>query len=139
MQMTNLLLDTHIWIWLMNGDPILSARSRALIDTSHREGCLFVSAISTWEVAMLEKKKRIVLNQPCIEWVKTSLKHGIQLLPLTPEIAVESCHLPDYDAGDPADRMIIATARMESLQLLTCDERIIAYGEKNRVAVISAQ
>lgn len=136
MQANSILLDTHIWVWLMNGDPALSESSQQQIESAHKAGTVFISAISTWEVAMLEQKRRIVLNQPCIEWIKTSLRHGIQMLPITPEIAVESCHLPDYVAGDPADRIIIATARIESLQLLTYDERIIAYGKKHMVSVI---
>lgn len=136
--MNNVLLDTHIWIWLMNGDPCLLQAAREQIDLAHKNGNVFVSAISSWEVGMLEQKKRIVLNKPCVEWIKSSLHLGIQLLPLTPEIAVESCHLPEYFAKDPADRMIIATARVESLTLLTRDEKILAYGQQEMVSTLPA-
>jgi len=138
MPTNNLLLDTHIFIWLMNGDSNLSKKAQQLIEKAHKNGNLFISAISIWEVSMLEEKQRIVLNKPCLEWIKSALHYGIQLSPLSPEIAVESCHLPQYAAGDPADRIIIATARIESLLLLTCDERILMYGKQNLVSTFNA-
>ncbi len=134
----NLLLDTHVLIWLMNGDQSLSKKSRKLIDDSQKNGSLSISVITVWEVGMLEHRGRIVLKKPCLEWIKSALHHGIQLIALTPEIAIESCHLPGYTAGDPADRMIIATARIESLLLLTADERILTYGRQQLVATARA-
>lgn len=138
MQANNILLDTHVWIWLMNGDPALSSTSQALIEKAHHNGGLFVSTISCWEVAMLEQKKRVILNKSCLDWINTSLHAGVQLLPITPEVSVESCHLPEYFAGDPADRMIIATARIESLLLMTRDENILKYAGQQRVFAVSA-
>jgi PIN domain nuclease of toxin-antitoxin system len=138
MQTNNVLLDTHILIWLMNGDNSLSKKSQVLIEEARKSGTLFLSAISVWEVGMLEQKQRIILNKSCLEWIKESLHYGIRLLALTPEIAIESCKLPGYSAGDPADRMIIATARIQSLLLLTCDERILSYGKQNFVATMNA-
>lgn len=132
----NILLDTHILIWLMNGDNKLSQSIQHHIENARRDGSVNISAISIWEIAMLEQKKRIILNKPCLEWIKDSLYHGIHLLPLTPEISVESCRLPGYLAGDPADRMIVATARVESLLLITCDERILAYGKQKLVRTL---
>ena len=76
------------------------------------------------------------LNKPCLEWIKESLHCGIRLLPLTPEIAIDSYQLPSYSAGEPADRIMIATARIESLILLTCDERILAYGKRQLVVTM---
>lgn len=137
MQTNNLLLDTHVLIWLMNGNANLSKKSQELIEHARKHGTIFISAISIWEVSMLEHKQRITLNKPCLEWIKSALHYGIQLCALTPEIAVESCQLPGYSAGDPADRIIIATARIESLVLLTCDERILAYGQKKLVSTLS--
>lgn len=136
MQTNKVLLDTHVWIWLMNGDFSFSKKSRILIEEAHQSGSLFISAISAWEVSMLESKNKIKLNKPCIEWIRTSIHHGIQYFALTPEIAVESCQLPDYDFGDPADRIIIATARVASMTLLTRDKRILAYGQQKRVSVM---
>lgn len=138
MPTNNLLLDTHIWIWLMNGDSSLSKRSQKRIEDARENGNIFISAISVWEIGMLEKKQRIILNKPCLEWIKDSLHYGISVSALTPEIAIESCQLPSYSAGDPVDRMIIATARIESLMLLTCDERILAYGQEGLVSTMNA-
>jgi PIN domain nuclease of toxin-antitoxin system len=135
--MNNLLLDTHVWIWLMNGDTTLSAETQQRIDEAHKQGGVFIAAISIWEVAMLEQKKRITLSKPCLEWIKTSINCGIQIVPLTPEISVDSCMLPEYLAGDPADRLIIATARVTSLDLLTRDQRILAYGQQSRVSTVA--
>lgn len=125
------------WIWLMNGDKTLTLAIRKRIEQAYGEGTLYVAAILAWEVSMLEKKNRVRLNKPCLEWIRVALNHGIQLLPLTPEIAVDSSQLPAYDAGDPADRLIIATARIESLTLLTRDENILAYGAQQRVSVLA--
>lgn len=138
MQISNILLDTHVLIWLMNGDESLSKKSQKVIENARKHGNIFISAISVWEVGMLEQKQRIILNKPCLEWVKDVLRYGVKLSPLTLEIAVESCQLPDYSAGDPADRMIIATARIESFTLLTSDERILSYGKQNLVATMDA-
>ena len=138
MSTNNLLLDTHVLIWLMNGDRSLSKKSRKLIEEARKKGNIFISAITVWEVGMLEQKQRIILNKPCLEWIKSALHYGIKLIALTPEIAIESCQLPGYSAGDPADRMIIATARIESLMLLTSDERILTYGKQKLVLTMNA-
>ncbi|MCD6055664.1 MAG: hypothetical protein K0R12_626 [Gammaproteobacteria bacterium] len=138
MQTANLLLDTHVLIWLMNGNDNISKKSQKLIEYARQNGNIFISAISVWEIGMLEQKKRIILNKPCLEWIKEALSFGIRLSALTPEIALESCQLPGYTAGDPADRIIIATARVESLTLLTCDEHILAYGSQKWVSTIDA-
>jgi PIN domain nuclease of toxin-antitoxin system len=122
----------------MNGERSLSKKSQTLIENARKKGNIFISAISAWEVGMLEKKQRIILNKPCLEWIHGALHYGIRLLALTPEIAIESCQLPGYSAGDPADRMIIATARIESLLLLTCDENILAYGKQKLVSTMNA-
>ena len=138
MQINNLLLDTHAWIWLMNGDGSLSKKAREMISDAHENGNLFVAAISCWEVGMLEKKARIILSKPCIEWIKTSQHFGIRVASLTAEIATESSHLPGHFHGDPADRMIIATARIESLTIITRDEQMLAYAKQKLVGAVKA-
>jgi PIN domain nuclease of toxin-antitoxin system len=134
MPVNKLLLDTHVLIWLMNGDKKLTEKARAYVEDAREQEGLFISAITVWEVSMLDQKQRIILNKPCLEWIKNALYYGISIAPLTPEIAVESSHLPGYTAGDPADRIIIATARIESLTVLTSDERILSYGEQKLVS-----
>lgn len=125
----SLLLDTHIWIWLANGDPLLSPSSRQLINKAAYEQKIFVSVISVWEIAMLQMKNKIKLEQSISSWIKQALAPPeITLLPLSPEIAVESCNLPRTFQGDPADRILVASARLEKLTLITRDEKLIAYG-----------
>ena len=134
------LLDTHVWIGLLNGDEALG-RSPALrqIERAARSSSIRVSAISVWEVGMLESKGRIHLPMGCWNWVQQALAWpGISLAPLTPESAVESSRLPGEFHGDPADRIIVATARILPATIITRDERILAYGAGNHVAVLPA-
>lgn len=135
----NFLLDTHVFIWLLNGDITLPLKIRKLIGQALTEGEVYLSAISCWEIAMLEQHGRIILTKPCIEWIHEGFaRSGVQLLPLTPDISVESCQLPDFQHGDPADRMIIAGARLHNASLVTRDKTIIAYGKKHYVNVVAA-
>ncbi len=134
-----LLLDTHVWIWLVNGDAELGADALAAIERAAAAGSVLISAISVWEVAMLKAKGRIVLAKPCAQWVREALSApGLSLTPLTPEIAVESCQLPGSFHDDPADRLIVATARVADATLVTKDERIFAYGAAGHVSVLAA-
>jgi PIN domain nuclease of toxin-antitoxin system len=97
---------------------------------------LVVSAISVWELSMLEAKGRITLSRSIDEWVRAALTApGLRLVDLTPEISLESTRLPGSPHGDPSDRMIIATARVLGGTLITCDDRILAYGAEGHVRV----
>jgi PIN domain nuclease of toxin-antitoxin system len=133
-----LLLDTHIWIWLMNGEPHrLGAATVEAIERAATTGRVYVSAISVWEVAMLDSKGRIRLSRDCGEWVREALSApGVQLLPLSPDIAVASSRLPGTFHGDPADRILAASARLMTLTLVTRDERILAYAAAHYVTVL---
>ena len=134
-----LVLDTHVWLWLEFGDPRLEA-SPAFPDIREALGRsnLLVSIISIWEVAILEAKGRIRLNQECGRWVDRALSvPGISLRPLTPEIAIASTRLPDGFHPDPADRMLVATARTLGATLATADHKIIDYGKRKHVKVLA--
>jgi len=137
--MDAILLDTHIFIWYVNGDETLTKASRKIIDQAIQNNALYLSAISLWEISMLDRKGRIVLEAPCLEWINKSLAltHA-QIAPLTPSITVESCYLPGAFHEDPADRLIVSTARVEGLTLLTRDERILAYGQEKHVGTLKA-
>ncbi len=129
-------LDTHVWIWLFNGDPQLSQKQLALIQQAISGQKVGIPAIAVWELAMQEKKGRITLSMPIHTWVKRSLEApGTSLLDLTPEIAIESCHLPGEFHGDPADRLIVATARVHNAILLTKDQQILDYAKGKHVQV----
>ncbi len=139
-----LVIDTHIWIWLMEGDASLNKSALAEIETAAQRGQMLVPVICVWEVAMLARRGRIVLTEPVSRWVTNSLSApGLSLAPLTPEIAIDSCHLPAPSDGvaelmDPADRVIVATARIENATLVTRDKRMVAYGDAGHLPILAA-
>lgn len=134
MASNGLLLDTHVWLWLATADPALTSKARKVIAQAAKNENIFISVISIWEIAMLASKGKIKLGIPITNWMKKALSPPeINLIPLSPEIAVESCNLPEDFHGDPAERIIVASARIENLLLLTKDQKILAYGAKKLV------
>lgn len=122
-----IVLDTHIWVWWVDGSSQLTSQYEYRIE-EHKTGGLGVSVISCWEVAKLVESGRLKLRCSVEEWVEQALAHpGVQLLQLTPRIAVESTRLPGSFHRDPADQIIVATARIWNSPLLTADERILKY------------
>ncbi len=120
--MSELLLDTHVWIWLsMEDKKSLSPRAMtALRQASYK----WIAAISCWELAKLVEKGRIGFSIPTLTWIQRSLQeYTIQLVELTPEIAVESTQLKGMHA-DPADQIIAATSRVTGMPLVTSDKRL---------------
>ena len=114
------ILDTHAWIWWVAKPSRLSVRARQAIDQTEAVG---VCAISCWEVAMLVAKRRLELDREVGVWIRQALAQPrCVLLPLTPEVAVESTRLVNF-TGDPADRMIAATAVLERATMVTKDRR----------------
>lgn len=121
-----ILLDTHVWIWWLHGDPILGAL-RGEIEDRSAEG-FAVSAISCWEVAKLVERGRLQLPMGIDDWLNMAIEpSGVNLMELSPRIAVESTQLPGTFHRDPADQIIVATARIHDLILATCDQRIRGY------------
>jgi len=132
--MDNFLLDTHVWIWMQEADRQLPSLAIRLLEAAQQERRLFASAISVLEIAQLESKRRVQLTLNIHAWLEQSFADdGIQLLPLTPEIAVASTRLPGSLHRDPADRILAATARIEALTLLTRDVRLLDYGRKGHL------
>ena len=122
-----IVLDTHIWVWWVDGNARLTTRQLELIQRYAPEG-LGVSIISCWEVAKLVEVGRLVLSYPVQDWIAQALAYpNVQLLNLTPEIAVVSTQLLGAFHRDPADQLIVATARVYDCPLLTADERILSY------------
>jgi PIN domain nuclease of toxin-antitoxin system len=109
------------------------------IENAARSGSLLVSVISVWEAAMLEPKGRMRFHKPCLDWVREALDTpGLTLAPITPEIAVDSSRLPGDFHGDPADRILVASARSLGVPLLTRDSKLVEYGRRSFVAVLPA-
>jgi PIN domain nuclease of toxin-antitoxin system len=134
-----LLLDTHIWLWVVAGWPELSMEVRGAVGMAIGRGVLRISAISLWEIAMLASRGRIVLGKPIGLWLDEALADpGPEIEPLTPRIAVESCELPDAFQADPADRMIVATARVTNATLVTRDRQILDYAARGHLTVLPA-
>ena len=135
-----LLLDTHCWLWAQLG--LIQKLSRAALQSirsAESEGNLRVSVISIWELAMLEQRGRVALPMNVRTWVEQALsKPGITVAQLTPEIMIESVHLPGEMHGDPADRMLVATARVQGATLLSKDEQLIRYSRQRHVKLIEA-
>jgi PIN domain nuclease of toxin-antitoxin system len=122
-----IVLDTHIWVWWVHGDAHLTPQQLGHLQANESQG-LGISAISCWEVAKLVEKGRLVLPRPLLEWFEQALAYpGVRLLELTPRIAVESTQLPGTFHADPADQLIVATARVHGCSLLTADARILSY------------
>ena len=136
--MSGYVLDTHAWLWLTIDDPEFDPKARELLGRAGGRNELFVAAISVWELGMLEAKGRIVLARPIEDWVRGALAiRGLRLAPLTPEIALACVHLPGDCPPDPADRMIVATARALGAGLATRDRRIIDYGNRGHVRCLA--
>lgn len=130
-----IVIDTHIWIWWVHGDPQLGAGLKQVI-SQHEETGIGVSAISCWEVAKLVEYRRLTLPCPVLEWVEEALSYpGVRLLELTPRIAVEATQLPGEFHRDPADQIIVATARLHDAALATVDSKILVYPHIRLVAV----
>jgi len=117
--------DTHVWVWSAAGDP----RAERIRDFS---GTAFVSAISQWEVSMLAMKGRLSLMPDEESWFSANLESPVSLAPLTAEISLASCRLPDFH-GDPADRIIVATAITLGIPLITAEEKIARWNKEKRM------
>jgi len=129
-----ILLDTHIWVWWVHGDARITSTQAEIIKASE-SGIIGVSAISAWEIAKLVEYNRLELPCPVHEWFREALDYpGIHLIDLTPEIAIESTKLPGELHRDPADQIIVATARLYDSPLITSDSKILKYPYVNTVA-----
>jgi PIN domain nuclease of toxin-antitoxin system len=133
-----IVLDTHVWLWFVDGNPTLKKQAVANITTAAMAGNLLVPAICVWEIAMLQDRGRLTLNKPLADWISEALDlSGIAVAALSPDVAIESCKLPGSFHNDPADRMIVATARIENATVLTRDRRILDYGKQGFVSTLA--
>ena len=134
-----LLLDTHVWFrYQITPDRIRLLTARA-IDKAAARKQVFISVISIWELAMLERDAKVVLDGGTDRWTQEALsKPGLSLLPFSPQIALESVYLPDPMHKDPADRILVASARIERMTLVTSDKAILTFAKATSLACLRA-
>jgi PIN domain nuclease of toxin-antitoxin system len=129
----NVLLDTHMWIWWLTPDSPLTARERQAFDRAAEDRELHLAAISLWEAQVLHAKKRVELPVPFPEWISSAAAPSmLTLLPLDVDVVIAADSLPSGFHGDPADRLIVATARAHAMALATHDAGI----RKSRAAAL---
>lgn len=137
--MSGVLLDTHALVWLMVGDGRLSPAVAEVVQQAAATNQVYVSAITPWEIAMLVARNRLTFASDIRTWLDQALSQpGITLASLIPAIAVDSVRLPGTIHGDPADRIIVATARNLRATLVTADAKLLTYGRSGHVAVLDA-
>lgn len=133
-----LLLDTHVLIWLAEGLAELGASARELVDDAAAAHGVAVSAISFWEVAMLAQRGRLSLSQPVGVWRERVVSApGVVEAAIDGSVAIESVQLPGDLHADPADRLIVATARVHGWRLATRDRRLLDYGAAGHASTIA--
>jgi len=129
-----LLLDTHVWIWTVEGDEKrLGQRCRRLLTTSEVRGAIRVSPMSVFEVVALHTLGRLRLTRTPERWIAEALDaSGIWLAELSLDVVVDAGQIPREALAEPIDRLLVATARQLDATLLTADERILSYASSQR-------
>jgi PIN domain nuclease of toxin-antitoxin system len=123
-----IVLDTHVWVWWASDPAELSRKARALIDQAVTDRQLFLSSISAWEVALLACRGRLQLTMHVRDWIaRSEALPFLSFVPVDNAIALRSVALPPPLHGDPADRVIVATAVSLGALLVTKDKRILKY------------
>lgn len=127
-----ILLDTHAWIWTVEGDSRrIGRRARQAIARAEAREAVRVSAATLFEIVALHTAGRLRLAQPAEQWIETSMDlSGVRLAELTRGVAVDAGFIPRAALADPLDRLIVATARQLGATLLTADAAILAYAKQ---------
>ncbi len=121
--------DTHAFVWWVADPERLGVRAARVMDDAAEAGGLGISAVTVWEVATLVARGRLELTVPVREWIERALAlPGVEPVPVDERIVLEAVLLPGFPVTDPADRMIVATARTLGVPLVTRDRRIAAWG-----------
>ena len=136
--MSPLLLDTNAAIWIMQDKPVARAAQGAIDAGLESSTGVFVSPITAWEVGQLVSRNRLNLLATPRGWFQTLLAiPAMRLAELSPDILIAASFLPGTPPNDPADRILIATARELAAKLVTRDRSMLAYGEKGNVSVMA--
>ena len=122
----NTLLDTHALVWWVDGSKKLAREQLRATERAANASTLFVSEISFWEIAMLVEARKLSFREPLGEWLeRATAAPAVQRVGITPTIAREFASLGATRTWDPADRIIVATARVLAARLITSDSRIV--------------
>lgn len=123
-----IVLDTHVWLWLLHDYGQLSAQAQMVIEQERQHNGLRVSAISVWEIALKVSQDKLQLPLEINQWYEqVSVYPGLLIEPIIAEVVIASTQLPGTFHKDPADRIIVALARRYNVPLITCDDKILAY------------
>jgi PIN domain nuclease of toxin-antitoxin system len=124
-----LLLDTHVWVWSVDGDTRrIGRRSRQLLRKAEAREAIRVSPVTLFELSALYTAGRLRLARPLAEWVDESLETaGVRLAELTPSVAIDAGSVPRSALADPLDRLLVSTARHLDAVFVTADRRILEY------------
>jgi PIN domain nuclease of toxin-antitoxin system len=126
--MTWLLLDTHAWVWSVEGDTRRMGRvARQLLSRAESRDAIRVSAVSLFEVTALHTIGRLRLARPPEQWIRDGLAAGVRIAELSTSVAIDAGAIPRSALPDPVDRMLVATARQLGATFLTADKRILDY------------
>lgn len=121
----SVVLDTHVWLWWLLGQPDLPATQRRSLDELAADDPPLLPAVCLWEAQMLHAKGRLVLDLPFHRWLPEAAQPSVvRVAPLTVDVVLALDSLPASFHGDPADRLIVATARALKLPLATHDRGI---------------
>ena len=136
--MASLLLDTCALIWITTGAPLSDAAIRALRVAASQEDGIAISPISAWEIGMLMSRGRLALAKSPRAWMATALEQPNTVLArMPPEVLIESSFLPGEPPADPADRIILATAREFGMRIVTRDRAMLSYARAGHVEAIA--
>lgn len=123
-----IVLDTNALVWLISNTEKIPQKTRKLIDAEKVKSGIFVSSISVWEIFLSVKKGKLVLSMDVDTWLdKIEKLSFLNFIPVDNQIAAKSVMLPGQLHSDPADRIIIATAREYGAKLVTSDQKILGY------------
>jgi PIN domain nuclease of toxin-antitoxin system len=133
-----ILLDTHVLLWVVLGSDRLGGRARRRIEQEFGEGEVAVSAMTYWEIATLVSRKRVEMEQGVAEFRRMVMNLGVAEIVITGEAGIVAGELQAFH-GDPADRLLVATALVHEAGLVTADERILAWKSKSPLPRIDAR
>jgi len=119
------LLDSSVWLMSALRDQVLPEDIREIVGDAGEP--LGLSVFSLWEAAKKNQLGKLPLPMDLPVWLKAAVPHHLHILPLTPDIIVDSTRLPEFPVNDPADQLIVATARVHKLTLLTTDTKLKGY------------